>query len=156
MLRNCIEVENLQRAEFKSAQILPGDEISPFYLDITYEFENLHGIFELHLPKVRMDMFFKNDQLPDVKKMEECCYGSFSPIHFLSPISSILPSFIAPCYNSGVGLCLKPISSKGGCCTDMYLEINLVKEKEQEMTLEDIEKELGHKVKIVSGKKRRQ
>ena len=147
----CIEVKNLQRVDFKRVKIVPGDDVSPFYLDVTYEFENQYGIFELNIPKIRMDMYFQNHQLPNIRRKGakyDCCIN-------LMRSSFNLPAFIDS-YMPGLGLSVIPVPTKDDSAPDIEFKITQIKRKELEMTLEDIEKKLGHKVKIVSGKKNSQ
>lgn len=137
MVENCIKVDELQRVDFKDVKVLPGDQISSFYLDVTYEFENPYGIFELHIPRIRMDKYFRPHTLPNIKRETD---------------EAALDSINGP-YIDSVSLMNFGLFLKCDGCIDF--EIKTIKEKVPEMTLEDIEKELGYKVKIVSGKKRR-
>lgn len=98
-----------------------------YSLDMTYTVETPEEISELHIPRVMLPI---SDSDVVVKTAHEY-YGSFL--------------YIA---DIGFGPCPVLEDSDGH-----YYTVKTIKEKTKEMTLEEIEKKLGHKVKIVSDKK---
>lgn len=145
MIQQSLVIDGLQKVAFKEAKIIPGDSDNAFYLDVTYTFENLYGIFELHIPKISMKDFFKPDSLPNIVHDEEP-FELFNERLLTMPKPS--PNFIF-CQHNGGSLVLKE-SKIGNLTRDPGYEVITIKEKEREMTLEEIEKKLGHKVKIVA------
>lgn len=114
------------------------------YLELIYEAENKYGVYEIIYPKV--DLCLPNNNVPYVEK----AYSAIS----INPTEPPLLKW------SHVKLPLREangtIKGRDGKeieYHDVYQVIRTVKEKPVDMTLEEIEKKLGYKVKIVSEKK---
>lgn len=144
MMEKSLIITDLQNVKFKEAKIVEGDSKCPFYLDVTYIFENLYGIHELHIPKIRMDSFFHPNRLPDIvhnrydpTNLLECCCNE--TMFCLTP---------NPVFIQGEGNCL--LAEQFGTKENKSFYLTTIKEKEREMTLEEVEKTLGHKIKIVA------
>lgn len=135
---------DLQNVKFKEAKIVEGDSKCPFYLDVTYTFENLYGIYELHIPKIRMDSFFHPNRLPDI------VHDGYDPTNLLGCCcnKTMLRSTPNPDFIQGDGDCL--LAERLGTSDNKSFYLTTIKEKEREMTLEEVEKALGHKIKIVA------
>lgn len=145
MIHQSLVIDQLQKVAFKEAKIIPGDSNAAFYLDVTYTFENLYGIYELHIPKINLKDFFKPDSLPNIVHDEEP-FELFDERLLRMPKPS--PDFIF-CSHNGGSLILEEIEI-GALKKNKSFEIKMIEEKEKEMTLEEIEKKLGHKVKIIA------
>ena len=100
---------------------------NPCYsLDIKYELETPTEIREFHLPNVQIPLNAEHLWIG----ADRGCYGIYYDV------------------DVGFGVTKLNRDSKGNA----YYE-RVIQEKTKEMTLEEIEKKLGHKVKIVSDKK---
>lgn len=141
-------VAGLQNAKFKEAKVVEGDSTCPFYLDVTYTFENLYGIYELHIPKIRMGSFFQKNQLPNIVHN----YNEFDPAELFGCCCNRRMTGVTSNQNfiqgHGDYLIIEHLGT--GTKDDKVFYIKTIKEKDREMTLEEIEKELGHKIKIVA------
>lgn len=102
-----------------------------WYLDMVYEYENEHGVYEIHIPHLNIPIY--DDRMP---VLELAC------------------GFNNECYAlfGGIKLPLTEAKTKHGKNGKYHYTIKTLKEKRQEMTLEEIEKKLGYKIKIVSEK----
>lgn len=144
MIQPSLVVDNIQKVSFKEAKIVPGDSNSAFYLNVTYRVENLHGVFELYMPKISLKDFFKPDVLPHIVHDEEP-FELWNERNSLVP--RVSPNFIFDQNNNGALILeedkILDLGRKG-------FEVKMIKKKEWEMTLEEIEKKLGHKIKIIS------
>lgn len=98
-----------------------------YFLDMTYTIETPEEIRELHIPKVMLT-FSENK----VRIVTDYSYLGSGICHV----------------DLGFGGC-HVLKDRDGC----WYTVETIKEKTREMTLEEIEKKLGHKVKIVSDKK---
>lgn len=94
-----------------------------YYLDITYHIETDQLVNEVHMPRVSLPLSPKGFEIHE--------YGTGWP----------------PLYKADVGFGTTHMhkDKDGVCYTVKTIEI-----KTKEMTLEEIEKRLGHKVKIVN------
>lgn len=102
-----------------------------YYLDLTYEREDESGVYELRIPRVRLNI---RDGLPAVES-EYCC-RSVKPLHTI---------------NLGFGeLDLGEFTDESGY--EYFMKETCIKEKTHKMTVADIEKKLGYKIEIVSDK----
>lgn len=109
------------------------------YLKLVYEYENDNGIYELIIPK--LDLEIRTDYIPDI--FHDYCIGpmdiSNCYIQRHSDKFNLLQDDIIVVKNGETIKCEKAA----------YIH-NTLKEKHTEMTIADIEKKLGYKVKIVS------
>ena len=108
-------------------------EDGKYYLKVDFDYENEYGVYKGHADKVRFDFM--------LTCIEHEQYDSSQ---------NVKAQFCAPTEGGYTTRCLfdvLPGSNKN------FFTIELVKEKVQEMTVEEIEKKLGHKIKIVSKSK---
>lgn len=121
-----------------------GRSIEGRYLEIIYEAEDDHGVYEIIYPKV--DLCLPENHLP----MTEASLNSFS-IDIPEPPVIKWAAVEMP-LRSGSGE-VKGIDGTTIRYKNASRIIRTIKEKPVDMTLEEIEKKLGYKVKIVSEKK---
>lgn len=116
------------------------EEYGSLYLALVYSYEAEDGEHELYLPKVYLGVH--KDRLPTIDvehsifNNNPAVFANFG-VHRFDLVKSGL---IVPDKFGDTHLVEAPYAN----C--------LVKEKKVEMTLEEIEKKLGHKIKIVSDK----
>lgn len=91
-----------------------------YYLSAKYRIEDKHSVRELEFPKIRLNVDKKHVQFKSVG--------------------------VRPEVDIGFGFC--PLNHQGSRPGIYYTE-RILKEKVREMTVEEIEKALGHRVKIV-------
>lgn len=106
-----------------------------YYLKIDFDYENEQGFYKGHADKVRFDLL-----LTGIEYDYNEDYRS----------KNAKAEFCVPTYDNYTTTCLfdiLPGSNKN------FFTIELVKEKVHEMTIEEIEKKFGHKIKIVSKSK---
>lgn len=147
-------IENLLNVKFKDVKLVPGDSESPFYLDIGYEVENMYGYFEIWFKKVDLKNFIPIDKLPNVvylKKDEdkdEEFYNVYrtKEICYCQKLQVDIEHYIFPTEKEGV-LSISDFNP---------FDISTIKLKDtKEVTMEEIEKKFGCKVKIVNKKENR-
>lgn len=127
--------KDIKNIKLKDYQIY--EEAGSLHLSLVYSYEAEDGEHELYLPKVKLGMYI--DKIPNL--ITECCRNPEVYAEFGSKQFQLLRKKIT-------------VSDKFGNTHDifgLYADC-LVKEKKVEMTLEEIEKKLGHKIKIVSDK----
>lgn len=115
--------------EVKKCELI--EEDGQFYLSITCLCENERQIREIVIPRVTLPL---NRHTP----MNVTGENSYARIWPYENVSLHLEDH---------NFKLKPVGGK-------YFTETVIKEKTQELTLEEIEKRLGYKVKIVSGGKK--
>lgn len=109
------------------------------YLKLVYEYEDDHGAYELIIPKI--DLEIRTYDLPII-------------IHdsYAGPMN-ILDCYIKR-YSDTFTLLPDDVEVKKNgethTCKQVAYVTNTLKEKPQEMTIAEIEKKLGYKVKLVS------
>ena len=121
-----------------------GNSSTNYFLEIIYEAENEHGVYEIIYPKV--ELCLPNNRLP----MTESEYRSFSVN--IPEFSVIKWASVEMPLRFGSGE-VKGVDGTTIQYKNANQIIRTVKEKPVDMTLEEIEKKLGYKVKIVSEKK---
>lgn len=110
-----------------------------YYLSAEYYAEDDKGIYKIEIPHIVLNV--RTDRLPGVT--EFLC----DP-----PVAvSYAPPMRVREVDLGFGG-LRLGTAKHSAFGERYYTITTIKEKTQELTLEEIEKRLGHKVKIVSEK----
>lgn len=116
------------------------EEDNCLYLKLVYEYEDDHGVYELIIPKI--DLEIRTDLLPAIVN-DKSCTGSttltFYKIRLGSNIFDLLRGDVEFKKNG-----------KTLTCEKAAYAVNILKEKPQEMTIADIEKKLGYKVKLIS------
>lgn len=118
------------------------EEDGKYYLSLTATKETNKDIREIKIPRIIMP-FTKNATLD----INTTVYERETP--FWTPIGVDFRDRYTECKIS-FGDTAFPIEEKNGVA---YVE-KVIKEKTQELTLEEIERRLGYKVKIVSGGKK--
>ena len=130
---NEIIMDNLEKNCFlKDAQIYIQDDTR--YLKLVYDYEDSYGIHELTIPQVefpfgnRLNLIYIHENNPALQRL-----------------------FIHPCTEGDVAnVYLHDTKSYDGL---VYYVDKVIKHKPKKMTLEEIERELGYKVEIVSSGK---
>ena len=97
-----------------------------YAIDVTYTIETPERIEELHIPRAKL---FINPEKVSILAERDFLYGDTGHV-------------------ANLGFGNTPLRQVNG----VAYTIKTIKEKTKEMTLEEIEKKLGHKVKIVSEK----
>ncbi len=126
----------MDRTELKEVKLY--EEKGEYFLKIVYEEEDEKGIYKTTFPKVALDipkthysMYTDTDEV----YCDNRPYWSLPTYSFVNNRSQLLRL----CCNNAFGYGIKLTET--------------IKEKTQELTLEEIEEKLGYKVKIVSKKK---
>lgn len=118
-------VGNYDRAELKDIKLV--EDGKSYFMDVTYEYENKYGVYELHIPKVHL------------------------PI-----MTDRLPSYIRSCYSVifdpevSIDLGFGELHVLKDNKTGMTYKITEIEKKTHKMTVAEIEAALGYKVEIVS------
>lgn len=146
MHENILSIEGIQQVRFKEAKIIKGDHQNPFYLNLTYQVESLSGFFEVIFPKVAVSTSMY--RLPEVYEAENVAKYYEPTLCRSNTIPMFLERrlFVKLDDDSDVIYPLIPDDRE-----HLYY-IKCLREKEKEMTLSEIEKRLGHKIKLVSEK----
>lgn len=113
-------VGKYERAKLKELK-LEKTKSGRYLLNVTYRYEDEHGIYELNIPYI--DLLINQDKLPDFNSWR----GTLS-------------------VDLGFGMCGVALDSE----TDAAYTIQEIEKKTRKMTLAEIEKQLGHKVELVS------
>ena len=130
---NEINIDNLRNKCFlKDAQIYIQDNTR--YLKLVYEYEDSHGVHELTIPQVefpfgnRLNLFYIHGNNPELQRLSIrlCTEGNVANVY------------------------LHDTKSYDGL---VYYTDKIIKHKPKKMTIEEIERELGYKVEIISGRK---
>lgn len=120
----------------KKCELIEDDGL--YFLRTIYEYENDKGKYELYIPKMFLGV--EKRVLPDIRS--ECSFGVTEHFAYIFGNRFCLAEDVVICNN----LRNETVENK---CTHL---IRTIEEKRHEMTLEQIERELGYKVKIVSEK----
>lgn len=110
-----------------------------YYLSVEYLIEDENRIEKLTIPRIEIP--FNSKFMPDITRDFDAI--PFNTCGVVLPVSRC---FIQTGYRSKL-----EIEKVDG----IYFKVETIKEKEHEMTIEEIEKKLGYKVKIVSGGKKK-
>lgn len=123
------EKSRTTEATIKSAKLY--DEDGKYYLKLIYTFSNSNGVFEIEIPKVRLQI----ETLVEINNTSEgiTCGGIYKRTALRNNLK--FESFTLPF----------EIDSNGNTFTIECIEKFL-----KEMTLEEIENKLGYKIKIIS------
>lgn len=130
---NEIIMDNLEKnCSLKDAQIYSQD--GSRYLKLVYEYEDSYGIHELTIPQVefpfgnRLNLIYIHENNPELQRLSIhlCTEGDVASVY------------------------LHDSKSYDGL---VYYTDKIIKHTPKKMTLEEIERELGYKVEIVSSRK---
>lgn len=111
-----------------------------YFLDVRYETEDAEKVMEYHFPKVRLPI--------EYAEIEQ---SLFSNSECPADIKLVLPWADLPCYKGTATFIRdkKDGGREGITVPETYFASCVIEEKTKEMTIAEIEKKLGHKVKIV-------
>ena len=131
------------RNDANLSNIIPFKEDDRWYLKLIYKYEDEKGKHTVVIPKAAIP--FEQLNLPVIKPL----YPSYSSYNqcFLDP-PYIDCNYSMQLYNSVCDLAIERGVKEPSCYFDIITEYAT-----KEMTLEEIEKELGYKVKIISKEK---
>lgn len=114
-----------------------------YYLSVEYLIEDANRIEKITIPRVEIP--FNSKVMPELTEEynePDCGIGTFGERLFIPRVNRYI--------RTGYGNTMRIAKVDGVSYT-----IETIKEKEHEMTIEEIEKKLGYKVKIVSGDKKK-
>ena len=115
------------------------DDYGAWFMELSYKYEDEKGLHERYYPKVEFP--FSCGALPeDVVSVDR--YGRSKNMIILR--NSEVTTFKGTFHNPANGQIIK----------DVYVIDNLIKPAVREMTVEEIEKELGYKVKVIGKEKK--
>ena len=103
------------------------NDMNSYYLDVTYEYENEYGVYELNIPRIHLPI--STHILPSCGINMSGCYG---------------PN------NMNVNLGFGELNLFKDLKTGITHKITEIKKKPRKMTLAEVEAALGHKVELVS------
>lgn len=136
---------NRNNAELSS--IIPFKEDGFWYLNLTYKYEdekgNKHTVI---IPKAAIP--FVQNGLPFINRLQPYYLSGSKMTRTLSELPYINCNDSMPLHDSICDLAIERGVKEPGCCFDIITEY-----ASREMTLDEIEKELGYKVKIINKKK---
>lgn len=130
----------IMNEKLENVDVYKEDDI--WYMHLTYTCEDELGIYEYHIPKVRLSVPY---YVPLVKENVANLTIGFNVVasrYIISP--SELEVYEVPEFK------FKDMNGVEHSCKNVYAVSVTLEEKIHEMTLEEIEKKLGFKVKVVS------
>lgn len=127
---------NRNNAELSS--IVPFKEDGFWYLKLVYKYEDEKGNKHTAIiPKAAIP--FQQRGLPYISRLQPYSQRSLSELPYINCIDSM------PLHDSICDLAIERGVKEPSCCFDIITEY-----ASREMTLDEIEKELGYKVKIIN------
>lgn len=129
-----------KKIEIKEARLYP--ERGSYYIDVTYIVDGEHDVREVRLPKLHIPLLSATGDLIINRQYDNC-----NPIKRYRDKPIMYLNHIYPELGE-CGLRICPMGNEDDPC---YLE-RIIEEKTQEMTIEEIEKKLGYKIKVVAKK----
>lgn len=136
------EKKNERKHELKD--ILLFEEDGQYYLKLKYIIEDEHSVKELEIPRVVLPF---TDGFPIVKR--DFDYKEYDV--YYDKVGRLVE---LPCMNlctlSTCGTKLNLSKGNTRLSKDVFFTERIIKEKHKEMTLAEIEKKLGYKIKIVA------
>jgi hypothetical protein len=120
------------------------DEDGQYYLRLVYRIEDESSIKELEIPKVRLP--FSKNAFPELKSIY---FPEPGLEHFDFPTVCIPQKEckLKTGFNNTLEVCKAPSLHTGGM--KVFYSEKTIEEKRKEMTIAEIEKKLGHKIKII-------
>lgn len=135
-----IKKENKEHSTLTEYEVF--EEGGQLYIKLVYILEDEHRIEKLTIPKVELPIFTKFKPIIGERCETFDCIGQFK-----------IPNMSCKmCFDSGQ-FWFNVRRSNSYTEDDIFYMIETVKEKSVDMTLEEIEKKLGYKVKIVTKEK---
>lgn len=113
-----------------SAKIFKDTNETFYYLDLTYITETEHDIQEVHIPKIKLPLEYAHIDT------EPALFNNSAFLVFPSERFEILPTDLEMDDKRNIDKC--------------FCIVRTIKRKAVEMTLNEIEKKLGYKIKIVN------
>lgn len=126
----------MNKHELKNIELF--EEDGQYYLKLKYIVEHEHRTEEIEIPKARVP-FNKKAPIELTQSVEACDIHD----HFNFPRQEC---YLHTGYNNSLEL--KPGNTSEA--SHAFYIVKTIKEKAKEMTLDEIEKKLGHKVKIIN------
>lgn len=124
----------MNKTELKEIKLY--EENENYFLSVVYQREDDSHITELTIPKIALP--FRNKYAPDIYL--DRCYSSY-------PADLPIEEWYIPISGKGLRVCEDEVDNNR-----VYFYEKILKEKSVRMTMEEIEKKLGHKVEIVQTK----
>lgn len=125
----------MNRGDAKLSSILPFKEDGLWYFKLIYKYEDKKGKHTVVIPKAAIP--FAQGSLPSINRLPG--YGGALEPPYINCNDSM------PLYDSVCDLAIERGAKEPSCCFDIITEY-----ASREMTLNEIEKELGYKVKIIN------
>ena len=136
---------NRKNAELSS--IIPFKKDGFWYLNLTYKYEDEKGNKHMVIiPKAAIP--FVQNGLPFINRLQPYYLSGSKMTRTLSELPYINCNDSMPLHDSICDLAIERGVKEPGCCFDIITDY-----ASREMTLDEIEKELGYKVKIINKKK---
>ena len=130
-IKNSVKSENVKLVDATTYK----DENGTWYMELQYEYEDESGIHRRYYPKVEFP-FFCGKLPPEEFSSDRYGRDELTISLFTNEVSVFRGNFSNP--------------MTGQIMSDVCVIDNLIKPAFHEMTIEEIEKELGYKVKIVN------
>ena len=124
-----------EKIKVKKAKLY--EEHGRYYIDVTYLAENERWIKEIHMPMLPIPLEKWTGNI-DTEYLGTPVYN----VPYREKVSVKLGDLLMPLLKS----------DRGGYSEEVYFTEKTIEEKVQEMTIDEIEKKLGLKIKIVSKK----
>lgn len=126
----------MNRGDAKLSSILPFMEDGLWYFKLIYKYEDKKGKHTVVIPKAAIP--FAQGSLPSISRLDP-----YYRVLLERPYINCNDSM--PLYDSVCDLAIERGVKEPSCCFDIITEY-----ASREMTLDEIEKELGYKVKIIN------
>ena len=126
----------MSKSNVELSNIVPFKEDGLWYFKLIYKYEDKKGKHTVVIPKVAIP--FVQESLPSVNRLLPD-YGCLLEHPYINC------NDLMPLYDSVCDLAIKRGAKEPGCYFDIITEY-----ASREMTLDEIEKELGYKVKIIN------
>ena len=137
----------MDRSNAEVSSIIPFRKDGFWYLNLTYKYEdekgNKHTVI---IPKAAIP--FNQTGLPSISRPQPYYQSGSKITRTLSELPYINCNDSMPLHDSICDLAIERGVKEPGCCFDIITEY-----ASREMTLDEIEKELGYKVKIINKEK---
>lgn len=137
----------MDRSNAEVSSIIPFRKDGFWYLNLTYKYEdekgNKHTVI---IPKAAIP--FNQTGLPSISRPQPYYQSGSKITRTLSELPYIKCNDSMPLHDSICDLAIERGVKEPGCCFDIITEY-----ASREMTLDEIEKELGYKVKIINKEK---
>lgn len=122
------------------------EENNFYYFDATYILENIDGTYEVHVPKIQIPFNLYNPTISIDRNglYEDPIFYGYHNIKDVAYIELEQDRLLIEKTNH--------TKHEERTKTPVYFTMKLIKEKVYDMTIDEIEKKLGHKIKIVNKK----